>query len=128
MLVASRRPQPPARPGRPILFLSLSHWRARERFMRYARRTAAGLAAAATLWLAGGCGEGPPAGSVDSSKTEATVKGVVKVNGTPATEGELIFDPSNIYRKDAQPRTAPIGQDGSYTVKTLTGENAVRLG
>jgi hypothetical protein len=81
---------------------------------------------AAALWGIGGCEPGPP--SVDSSKTEATVKGVVKVAGAPATEGEIIFDPSNAQRKDEGPRTAKIGKDGSYTIKTLTGRNQVRLG
>jgi hypothetical protein len=81
---------------------------------------------AATFWAAGGCGDGPP--SVESSTTEATVKGVVKVDGQPATEGQIIFDPSNYRRKDAAPRSAPIGRDGSYAVKTLTGENVVTLG
>ncbi len=66
--------------------------------------------------------------SVDSSSTEATVKGVVKIAGNPATEGEILFDASNIKRPDVPTRSAPIGKDGSYTIKTLTGENIIRLG
>ncbi|MFO0908918.1 MAG: hypothetical protein U0794_11260 [Isosphaeraceae bacterium] len=81
-------------------------------------------ATGACALVMGGCG-GPPA--VDSSTTEATVKGVVKVDGEPVTEGEIIFDPANYLRKDAPQRTAPIGKDGSYTIKTLTGENIVRI-
>jgi hypothetical protein len=81
---------------------------------------------AAALWGIGGCEGSPPA--VDTSKTEATVKGVVKIAGVPATEGQIVFDPSNSQRKDEAPRTAPIGKDGTYTIKTLTGINEVRLG
>ena len=58
---------------------------------------------------------------VDSSKT-----GVVKVDGKPATEGDVVFDPSNADRPGF-PRDAPIGEDGSYTTKTLAGMNTVRL-
>jgi hypothetical protein len=80
----------------------------------------------ATLGLLAGCEGSPPA--VDTSNTEATVKGVVKVGGAPVTEGDIIFDPANYKRKDAQSRTAKIGPDGTYTIKTLTGENQVSLG
>jgi hypothetical protein len=90
------------------------------------RRTLVSLLAAVALGIVGGCGDNPPA--VDTSNTEATVKGVVKVGGVPATEGEIVFDPANYQRKDASPRSAPIGKDGTYTVKTLTGTNTVRLG
>lgn len=93
--------------------------------MRTVRGSMAGLVMGASLWVAGGCGGSPPA--VDSSDTEATVKGVVKINGAPAAGGELVFDPANYLRKDAAERVAKIGSDGSYTVKTLTGENEVRL-
>jgi hypothetical protein len=86
----------------------------------------AGLLAAAALGLFVGCAGSPPA--VDTSNTEATVKGVVKVGGVPATEGEIIFNPANYKRKDATQRTAPIGKDGTYTITTLTGENQVKLG
>jgi hypothetical protein len=90
-------------------------------------RPAAGLMTAAALWISGGCGgDSPP--SVDTSKTEATVKGVVKVAGAPATEGEVVFNPANSSRKDVAPRSAPIGKDGTYSIKTLTGGNEVRLG
>ena len=72
-----------------------------------------------------GCDGGP---SADSSNTEATVKGVVKIAGNPATEGEILFDAANIKRPNVPMRSAPIGNDGSYTIKTLTGENLIRLG
>ena len=41
--------------------------------------------------------------SVDSSMTKASVTGVVKVNGSPATEGQVEFNPVNYARKDAAP-------------------------
>ncbi len=90
------------------------------------RRSMAVLLTAGSAWALGGCGDSPP--SVDSTKTEATVKGVVKIGGAPATEGEISFNPANSKRPDEPARTAPIGKDGTYTVKTLTGENEVRLG
>jgi hypothetical protein len=83
-----------------------------------------GLLATACLVSAWGCGGSPP--SVDTGKTEATVKGVVLVKGKPASGGEIAFDPSNYQRPDA-PRKAPIGTDGSYTVKTLVGMNQITI-
>jgi len=56
-----------------------------------------------------------------------TVTGVVKVKGQPASGGQIAFNPSNRDRK-VPPFSAPIGQDGSYTIKTYTGENTVTFG
>jgi hypothetical protein len=94
----------------------------RDRFLR----SMVVLCMAGSLAALGGCGEGPP--SVDSSKTEATVKGIVKVDGVAVSGGEVIFNPANNQRKDVSARTATIGPDGSYTVKTLTGANEVKIG
>ena len=88
-------------------------------------RASAHLAGAIALLILTGCGDAPP--SVESSNTEATVSGVVRADGVPATEGEVVFDPSNIQRSSASPRKAPIGKDGKYTVKTLLGENSIKL-
>jgi hypothetical protein len=71
-----------------------------------------------------GCGGGS---STTSSTTQADVKGTVTIKGKPATGGEIIFDPSNINRRDVGLNSAKIGSDGTYTVKTLVGENAVRV-
>jgi len=57
---------------------------------------------------------------------EATVKGTVTVKGEPLTKGQVNFDPANVNRK-VGPRTAPIGSDGTYTIKTLIGQNTVRV-
>lgn len=76
------------------------------------------------LLLAAGCGDEP---TLDTTKTEAVVKGVVKLNGKPATEGEIVFDPAN-YQRNVPKVTAPIGKDGTYEVKTLVGDNMVTLG
>ncbi len=91
------------------------------------RRAIAGLSTAALLTLSG-CDGSSSAPSVDGSMTEATVKGVVRVDGTPATEGEIIFNAANPKRASVALRSAPIGKDGSYTVTTLTGSNEVKLG
>ena len=49
------------------------------------------------------------------------------IRGKPATLGQVSFDPSNSQRKTEPPRVAPIKPDGSYAVKTLVGDNAVRV-
>ena len=64
---------------------------------------------------------------MDTSLTEVTVTGVVTVKGKPASGGQITFNPSNRDRK-VPAFAAPIGQDGSYTIKTYTGENEVRFG
>jgi hypothetical protein len=69
-----------------------------------------------------GCGDGKP--WVDTSLTEATVSGTVSVKGTPASGGKILFNPSNAKRIVGT-RTAEIGPDGSYTIRTLTGDNRV---
>src|SRR3954449_11900073 len=69
-----------------------------------------------------GCGDGKP--SVDTSLTEATVSGVVSAKGTPATGGQIRFNPSNSGRI-VPTRSAEIGPDGRYTIKTFTGGNRV---
>jgi hypothetical protein len=78
------------------------------------------------LFALAGCGDAPPA--VESSNTEATVSGVVKIDGVLAYEGDVIFDPSNSRRPGVTARNAPIGEDGKYTIKTLVGEISIRLG
>jgi hypothetical protein len=80
------------------------------------------LVIALGLIATSGCGEGKP--WVDTSKTEATVSGLVTVKGTPATGGKVLFNPSNAGRI-VPTRTADIGTDGHYTIKTLTGDNRV---
>jgi hypothetical protein len=79
----------------------------------------------APLVIACGCGDQP---SVTSSTEEGTVKGTVTIKGKLAKKGSVTFDPSNYRRTDAQPRTAPIKEDGTYEITTLVGENSVRVG
>jgi hypothetical protein len=78
-----------------------------------------------TLLASSGCGDGKP--SIDTSLTEATVTGVVSVKGVPATGGTILFNPSNSGRH-VPTRTAEIGPDGRYTIKTYTGDNQVTFG
>jgi hypothetical protein len=72
-----------------------------------------------------GCGDGKP--TVDTSLNEATVTGIVSVKGEPATGGTILFNPSNSGRI-VPTRTAEIGPDGRYTIKTYTGDNVVTFG
>ena len=69
-----------------------------------------------------GCSDGTPA--MDTSLTEASISGVVSVKGVPASGGTILFNPSNAGRI-VPTRSAPIGPDGAYTIKTLTGINQV---
>jgi hypothetical protein len=92
--------------------------------MTHASKTVALLAATAIL-AGGGCGDGTP--SVSSSTQEVTVKGTVTIKGKPATDGEIVFDPSNINRKAFTSRSAKIAPDGSYAITTLVGENMVTV-
>jgi hypothetical protein len=89
------------------------------------KRIAVSLASA-MLVMGWGCGDGKP--SVSSSTEEATVKGTVSIKGKPAKKGEVVFDPSNYRRKDEPVRKTPINPDGTYEIKTLVGENTVRVG
>jgi len=93
--------------------------------MARAKRRIVGLMAALVVAAAWGCGSGAP--PVSSSNEEADVKGTVTIKGKPATGGDISFDPSNINRKGVGPRSAKIAKDGTYSLKTLTGENAVRV-
>jgi hypothetical protein len=86
-------------------------------------RAIVSLTAATVGVLGQGCSDTP---YVDTSQTEVTVSGVVKVKGQPASGGQISFNPSNRDRK-VPAFTAPIGPDGSYTIKTYTGENEVRF-
>ncbi|MGE3821983.1 MAG: hypothetical protein AB7I30_21425 [Isosphaeraceae bacterium] len=94
---------------------------------RRSRPFAAGAAVAfltiATALFPGCAGEDKP--PVDTSSEEATVKGTVTFNGKPVAKGEVAFDPSNYLRKSEAARRAPIGPDGTYSVKTLVGANRV---
>ena len=89
------------------------------------KRRVTGLTAVLVVIACWGCGGGAP--SVSSSSEEAEVKGTVRIKGKPATGGQVLFDPSNINRKSAPIATAAIGKDGSYELKTLVGDNAVRV-
>jgi len=93
--------------------------------MRPFRRQAAALTIAVTLAAAWGCGAGAP--SVSTDTTEATVRGKVKIKGKPANGGEVFFDASNHRRKVNALRTAPIGKDGTYSIRTYVGENSVQV-
>ena len=92
--------------------------------MARARTLIGSLAAVFALTLIVGCEDKP---SVATSSEEATVKGKVTINGKTATKGQVQFDPANYKRKDVAARNAPIGADGTYTIKTLTGENRVTV-
>jgi hypothetical protein len=84
--------------------------------------------ALATLFALGGCdgsGGAPPA---SSSTEKATVKGKVTVKGKPLAKADVRFNAANINRKTGAIASTTTGDDGSYEVTTLVGENAVTLG
>jgi len=75
--------------------------------------------------IVAGCADGKP--YVDTSLNEATVTGVVSAKGVPVTGGTIHFNPSNSGRI-VQTKSAVIGPDGKYTIKTYTGDNQVTYG
>jgi hypothetical protein len=86
------------------------------------RHTGLFLAAVLAWPACQGCDDGKPA--VDSSKSEATVSGTVRVRGKPAEGGTIVFSASNSERI-VPPRSAPISKDGTYQLTTFTGGNQV---
>jgi expansin (peptidoglycan-binding protein) len=87
------------------------------------------VTAVSAAWLAAlcGCESGGAAPPVSSSTEEGTVHGTITVNGKKASGGKILFDPSNIHRKSVGAASAEIDKDGTYTVKTLIGENQIRV-
>jgi hypothetical protein len=83
--------------------------------------------ALAVLLTHGGCdGSGPPAAS--SSTEQAKVKGKVTRKGKPLAKVDVKLNPANVNRKSASTVTATTGDDGSYEVTTLVGQNTITLG
>ncbi len=82
------------------------------------------ISTAAIVLVLGGCDSSTP--HADSSLEETSVKGVIRVHGKPLEGGEIHFNPASIKRKVGG-RDAPISKDGSYTVKTLVGQNIVTV-
>jgi hypothetical protein len=91
--------------------------------MRGSSRAIVWCTAATLVTLVVGCDDTP---SIDTSRNEVPVSGIVNVKGQPATGGQISFNPSNRDRK-VPAFTAPIGPDGRFTIKTYTGENEVRF-
>jgi hypothetical protein len=86
-------------------------------------RYRAGGTAAVLLAICCGCGAFTGTPPVSDSLEEASVKGVVRLDGKPVNNGTVTFRCANIRRPKEPPREAPIGRDGTYTVKTLVGQN-----
>ena len=85
------------------------------------------MAAALLLLASAGCDPHYGAPPVSSSLEEATVKGTVRVQGKPVTNGRILFRCANIRRPTAKARDVPIAKDGTYTVTTLVGDNIVAI-
>ncbi len=79
----------------------------------------------AALLISSGCDDGTP--SVSSSREQATVKGSVTVLGKRPRSGKVVFDPSNVRRKDTVSVSADIAEDGTYAISTLVGENRINV-
>ena len=92
--------------------------------MKSAHKIGSSFVAAAALFLMLGCEDKP---SVSTTTEEATVHGKVTYKGKPLTKGQVSFDPANYQRKNVTARQADISADGTYTVKTLQGENAIHV-
>jgi hypothetical protein len=65
--------------------------------------------------------------AVSSTLEETNVKGVVRLRGKPVSNGYLEFNASNVRRLGVDLRKVPIHPDGTYTAKTLVGENSIHV-
>jgi hypothetical protein len=83
------------------------------------------VAAWACPWICTGCGNSQQGPLLSASMEEATVTGIVRVRGTPVTNGRVGFRAANINRPNAPYRETEIGKDGRYTIKALIGDNTV---
>ena len=81
------------------------------------------LASVCCLAIGSGCGGAP---GVDSSRVEAKVSGVVKLQGKPVSGGEVIFSSANVGRLVGDGK-ATLGVDGKYELTTMAGVNAVKF-
>lgn len=93
--------------------------------MRFGCKTAiTGLVGATLLVVGLGCETRP---AVESSTTEAKVKGTVTIKGKTASKGTVQFDPANYMRKDVVARETKINPDGTYEITTLVGLNTIKV-
>ena len=74
-----------------------------------------------------GCGGGNDAPTMTTSLEETEVKGTVRVNGKPVTNGNLIFRASHMNRQGVPNRNCDIEKDGTFKTKLLVGENYVMV-
>jgi hypothetical protein len=82
----------------------------------------------AAFFTFGGCdGSGGGASPVSSSTDQAKAKGKVTYKGKPLAKVEVRFNPANVNRKSASTVTAMTGDDGTYTITSLVGDNIVTL-
>jgi hypothetical protein len=76
-----------------------------------------------------GCGDGstanPSANMAD--RAEATVTGRVSVKGKAVSKGKITFEPLDAQGFPIEERVTTIQKDGTYEVKTLTGNNGVTV-
>jgi hypothetical protein len=81
----------------------------------------------ALAFLTVGIGCDPHAGAppISGSLEEANVKGTVRLRGKPVHDGMITFRTANINRPNTPTFQAPIGKDGTYSIRTLVGENFV---
>jgi hypothetical protein len=83
--------------------------------------------AAVVLVAISGCGSNPAASGLTSSMEEATLKGMVRVNGKAVNNGTVSFRTAHINRPNSPTKNVDIGKDGTYSVTTVVGENYVEV-
>ncbi|SIO36113.1 hypothetical protein SAMN05444166_4092 [Singulisphaera sp. GP187] len=89
------------------------------------RRFLDGVAVAAVLMTTlAGCGSRETPG--ETTLDEAQVKGTAKFHGKTLDGGTLHFNASNAKRVVGA-RDATIEKDGTFTIKTLVGQNVVTI-
>lgn len=82
------------------------------------------LTASAFLLTAWGCSDTP---SVSSSDKEVSVKGKVTYKGKELLKAKVQFETANINRPNAPTFTFDVQDDGTYSGKTLIGENNITV-
>ena len=95
---------------------------------RNQRRWATSLALASTIFAHGAIAGCDGSSWISASYgEEGTVHGKVTLDGSPVTKGKVVFGPAQSRRKKDSDRSAPIGADGTYSIKTLAGPNSVMV-
>jgi hypothetical protein len=93
--------------------------------MRVARHWLSSSLMLVSMAVVSGCsGEVP----LDTTTTEGTVKGTIKVRGKTMRGGSVTLDPTGGRKTVEGAKTFPVKDDGTFEGTTIIGKNRVRIG